>query len=351
MITLFGRNAGFYEVNEPALSRIFRPIWAELGTVHEHLAGTLTDTHDPQIRAIADFLLEAPGKRLRPALVLLSAGAAGGAGTGTPESRLASVKIAAAVELIHMASLVHDDLIDDAAVRHHRASVHAQWGKRASVYVGDYLCAKAFRLVADCADPRLFAILGAQLSVTCEGELQQVIGRGDFHLSEHHCLAVTEKKTAALFGACCGAGAATAGGEARVCQALQGYGFHLGVAFQILDDCKDLLSDREQLGKLPGQDWLAGDVTLPLLYAMQHSGRYDELAPARSRHAAEGCELARLGEIFQSSPAPVKIAQLIGSHLEQADRQLGPLVDSEFKESLRQLANHLTASLSGILAR
>jgi geranylgeranyl pyrophosphate synthase len=182
--------------------------------------------------------------------------------------------VAAAVEIIHMASLVHDDLIDGAVVRHDRPSVHVRWGKRVSVAVGDYLCASAFRLVADCADPRLFAILGSQLCEMCDGEIQQVADRGDFTLSEHHCLAMIEKKTAALFSACCGTGAAAAASEPEACQALQEFGFQFGIAFQMLDDCRDLLADRGGLGKTPGQDLLAGDVTLPLLYTIPYCQGY-----------------------------------------------------------------------------
>jgi geranylgeranyl pyrophosphate synthase len=269
--------------------------------------------------------------------------------------------MAAAVELIHMASLVHDDLIDGAAVRHHRASVPAKWGPRVAVFVGDHLCAQAFQLVAGCGDPRLFAILGAQMVAMCEGELQQVVRRGDFSLGEHHCLAMIEKKTASLFQACCGAGAVAAGGAPKTCQGLQEFGFHLGIAFQLLDDCRDLLSDREKLGKSPGQDLRAGDVTLPLLYAMRHGGAVEEEGEKVGRAEGEKTlrpssvltfspSLARVGEAFRSSPAPGRIAELVESCVERARRELRPIVDSDFKRSLHLLADHMAASVSGILA-
>jgi len=351
MVTLFRKNACLHELNGSSLAQVFRPICGDLQAVQERLAETLGCTTDASVREIVDYLLESPGKRVRPALVLLSARAACGTGNGSPRLNGASINVAAAAELIHMASLVHDDLIDGATVRHHRASIQAKWGQRVSVAVGDHLCAKAFQLVADCADPRLFAILGAQLRAMCEGEIEQVVGRGDFGFSERRCLALVEKKTAALFGACCGAGAATTVGEPRVWKALQEFGFHFGIAFQILDDCKDLLSDQERLGKTPGQDVLAGDVTLPLLYAVWHCCRQDEEPLPLSRHACGDRELARIGVAFHSSPAPGKIRQLIGSYVARAQQQLQSIIASDCRDSLHQLADHLVVSMADVLVR
>ncbi len=222
MMKLSERNVRPHEVAEPNLTQVFRCVADDMQAVEKHLAATLKDTKDPLVRQIVDFLLESPGKRIRPALVLLSARAAG-AGTGTfsalgksactPFRRrkgyrllfggakrcLSPLNVAVAVELIHMASLVHDDLIDNGTLRHHRSTIHAKWGRKVSVFLGNHLCAKAFQLVAACADPRLFAILGSQLCAMCEGEIQQVAGRGDFRISARRCLAMTEKKTAALF--------------------------------------------------------------------------------------------------------------------------------------------------------
>jgi len=257
--------------------------------------------------------------------------------------------VAAAVELIHMASLVHDDVIDGAMVRHNRSSIHAKWGKRSAVAVGDYLCAKAFRLVADCGDPQLFAILGSPMSVMCEGELLQVLARGDLEFSEHHCLGIAEKKTAVLFGACCGAGAATTVSEATICGALQKFGFHFGVAFQILDDCRDLLSTQDGLGKAPGQDLLAGDVTLPLLYVIRDAWPCDEGPLQRGSLALGEWGLARISQLFRSSQAPAKVAQWIDSHVSRAKQELMFIADSDFRDSLHQLADHIAESTSCIL--
>ncbi len=352
MISSFGRkDARLHEGNGSSLSRILRPILSDLEAVQVHLAATLRDTNDRSVRQIVDFLLESPGKRMRPALTILSARAAHGKGNGSSGLGRASLNVATAVELIHMASLVHDDLIDAAMVRHHRPSVPAKWGKRVSATVGDHLCSKAFELVADCNDPRLFAILGSPLCAMCEGELLQVSWRGDFSLSDDRCLAVVEKKTAALFSACCAAGAITTSDDPLVCEALEKFGYHFGVAFQILDDCKDLLSDEKRLGKTPGQDLLAGDVTLPLVYLIRNFLRHGEKPVELSRRTVGEPELAQLGRAFHSSSAPGRIAQLIASQISRAGQQLESVPDSEFKVSLQQLTDHMAASISDILAK
>jgi heptaprenyl diphosphate synthase len=345
-----GENVCLHEKTRSSLARVFHPVSRDMQAMQERMAATLTDTQNPSVREIVDFLLESPGKRIRPALVLLSARAACGGSSASFEVRRSSADVAAAVEIIHMASLVHDDLVDNAAVRHHRSSIHVRWSKRIAAMTGDYLFAKAFRLVADCGDPRLFAILGSPLCEMCHGEIQQVVGRGDFRLSESHCLAMVEKKTAALFGACCSVGAVTVMDEPGTCQALGDFGRHFGIAFQILDDCKDLVSDQEGLGKMPGQDLLAGDVTLPLLYALWYGCPCSEGPLQLSQRPISGRELARIGEAFHSSPAPARIARLIVSYVDRAKRAIRSVVDSDFKDSLHQLADDVAVSASRILA-
>jgi geranylgeranyl pyrophosphate synthase len=351
MTILSEKNTCAHKASREGLAQIFRPIFADLQLVDQHLGRILGDAREAAVREIVDFLLASPGKRIRPALVLLSARAADATMGGSCASRELAVKTGSAVELIHMASLVHDDLIDAATVRHHRASVNARWGRGVAIAFGDYLCSKALAQVAECEDPRVFAILGSELCAMCEGELWQVAGRTEFDWSERDCLAVIEKKTAALFRGCCHAGAWIGARDRDVCRALQGYGFHLGVAFQILDDCRDLLSDRADLGKTPGQDLLAGVVTLPLLYGMRHCGGNEEESLPRGGVAADTRELARIGDAFRASQAPVRIRRLIRSHIARAERQLQPIAESNFKDSLCRLADHIAVSVSDLLDR
>lgn len=351
MTILSQESARLDKAERPGLRHIFGPISADLQAVEARLAETLEGAKDAMVREIIAFLLAVPGKRIRPALVLLSAGAA--AGGARARNRLGNMPItlAAAVELIHMASLVHDDLIDGAAMRHHRASINARWGAGIAVALGDYLCSHAMSLVCECSDPRLFAILGSDLTGMCEGELLQVAGRTRLTLSERNCLSIIESKTAGLFGACCEAGVAVAAGEPQVRKALRQYGVCLGMVFQILDDCRDLLGDEADLGKKPGQDLLAGDMTLPLLYGT--AGGLPRSGPSRpfAEYGTAPGELTFVRDTFRSSPAFARVRQLVGTYIRQARAQLDVLRDSDFKESLQRLTDYMAASLSDILAR
>jgi octaprenyl-diphosphate synthase len=339
------------KVERHSLKQIFSPISCELQAVDECLADILGGVKDGAVREVVEFLLGSPGKRIRPALVLLSTGAVAGAARGSSVLRGVPIEVAAAVELIHMASLVHDDVIDGAAVRHHQPSINARWGAGTAIALGDYLCSHAMAMIAECGDPRLFAILGSDLSAMCEGELLQVAGRTRLARSERHCLDIVEKKTASLFGACCEAGASVAAGEPKVRTALQQAGVHLGIAFQILDDCRDLLSDEEDLGKEPGQDLLAGDMTLPLLYGIRYcrrgGGKRLPLAP----DAVGQGELTFISAAFRLSQAPARIRQLVASQVGRAKAHLDAVHDSDFKESLCRLIDYIAVSISDILMR
>ncbi len=334
----------------PRLRQIFAPVAADLQAVEVCLDRRLRASRDTTVREIVGSLRRSSGKRLRPVLVLLSSRAVSGISNGQPHTNQKPVWMAAAMELIHMASLVHDDLIDGASVRHHRSSVNARWGGAVSVALGDYLCARAFELVAECGEPQMFSHLGSSLSAMCEGEALQVMSRGDFSLPEQDCLAMVEKKTAALFAACCAAGALATGETTDMPEHLHRFGLHLGIAFQVVDDCKDLLADRETLGKEPAQDLLAGDVTLPLLFLLEEMGQH-------CRGILDGTEtvdtksLDRVRKAFPSSDALARTEKVIAFHRDQAKKELRPLTDSVFKRSLRLLADYVGRPVSEVLAK
>jgi geranylgeranyl pyrophosphate synthase len=352
MTTLSEHNVCVQEFDGGSLVQVFRSITADLQAVEERLVETLRGTEDADSREIIDFLLASPGKRIRPALVILSARVASATMNGRYRRRKRiCVDVAAAVELIHMASLVHDDLIDAAAMRHHRSSVNARWGGKVAVALGDYLCSKAFQLVVECDDPSLLGLLGSGLSTMCEGELMQVLGRDHLGPSESDCLATIERKTAAFFGACCGMGAAVVVSHLEVGSALQRFGQHVGMAFQILDDCRDLLCDQQKLGKRPAQDLLAGDATLPVLYLLRYCRESGlEWTNPGSGAVYEG-ELARIRELFYRSGGEARILRLIASHVSRAKGQLQRVADSDFRQSLCRLADHLATTATEILTR
>ncbi len=199
MTTLSVENARLKKLAEQRLERVFRPVSADLQAVDACLDRRLRSPQDAVVCEVVSSLLQSPGKRMRPALVFLASKAASGERDGHPALQRTRVAIATAMEPIHMASSVHDDFIDAASVRHHRSSVNARCGAGVSVALGDYFCASAFQLIAECEDPLVFSDLGSGLCAMCEGEMLQVLDRGNFALTERDRLAVVEKKTAALF--------------------------------------------------------------------------------------------------------------------------------------------------------
>ena len=351
MTILSTDNAHFPGLAEGRLRQIFRPIAADLKAVAQCLSHRLETSRDDTVDEVLSSLRHSPGKRLRPALVLLAHQAARTMCDARAGSERSPVQVAAAMELIHMASLVHDDFIDDAPVRHHRSSVNARWGGAVSVALGDYLCAGAFQLIAECGDPQMFVHLGSALCAMCEGEMRQVMSRGDFALSEQDCLAVVEKKTAALFAACCAAGARAAGAEEATLERLRRFGGHLGIAFQVLDDCRDLLSDQTLLGKKPAQDLLVGDVTLPVVLLLEEAGLdHEALAPVDPQlTGAQSLDGVR--KAFHDSGAAARTGQRVRLCIDRATQELQPVAESESKRSLCLLANFMGESASEILAR
>ena len=174
--------------------------------------------------------------------------------------------VAAVTEMIHMATLVHDDVLDEADVRRRGATVNHLWGNETAVILGDYLISNAFHLCSTVGDPAINLALGNVTNTLCEGELVQLHHRDDYSIDERLYLEIVERKTASLIGECCRLGAMLSGGDERTCKALQNFGRLLGVAFQIQDDLLDLIGDQALVGKSLGKDLDKGKLTLPLIY-------------------------------------------------------------------------------------
>ncbi|HVL42256.1 MAG TPA: polyprenyl synthetase family protein, partial [Brevundimonas sp.] len=225
----------------------------------------------PVIPLLADHLVSAGGKRLRPLLTLASARASGATGEIT-----AAVKLAAAVEFIHTATLLHDDIVDASDLRRGKTAAHLIWGAPSSVLVGDFLFARAFELMVETGQMRALGILARASSVIAEGEVLQLTRAHDLNLDQETYLRIISAKTAELFAAAAESGAVGAGaGEAAV-QALRDYGLNLGLAFQLADDALDYGGLSEDLGKNAGDDFREGKVTMPLLVAAARTrGRED----------------------------------------------------------------------------
>ena len=227
----------------------------------------------PLIPELAGHLIAAGGKRMRPMLCVAGAIAASGQ-TDVPEDAL---KLAAAVEFIHSATLLHDDVIDKSDKRRGRDTANALWGNEASVLVGDFLFARAFELMVETGDLAVLGMLSSASARITEGEVKQMtmVGAPDSPLADY--LSVITNKTAILFAAAAEAGGRVGGGNADLCKALHTYGLHLGMAFQICDDALDYEADPADMGKNAGDDFYEGKITLPVILAWQ-DGNTDERA-------------------------------------------------------------------------
>jgi len=246
------------------LETIYAPIIDDLGRVDLLIRDTL-DSDSDFIAELVKRVQLYGGKRMRPAMLLLAAQACGRI-TGDHE------RLAACIELIHVATLVHDDVLDDADKRRHVATVNAEWGTEASLLLGDFLFTHAFQLAASVGSMDACRILGGATNRLCAGELHQVSRRGRFDLEEAEYLEVLTGKTAELFASACRLGAHYAGAPPACEAALTEYGRNLGVAFQIADDVIDLLGEEAVVGKPVGSDLRKQKMTLPLIRLRDTAG-------------------------------------------------------------------------------
>jgi octaprenyl-diphosphate synthase len=286
----------------------------------------------PMVEEIAAYLIEAGGKRLRPLLVLLCAKASGYQGND-------HVKLAAVIEFLHTAMLLHDDVVDESVLRRGRTTVNAEWGNAPSVLVGDFLHSRAFEMMVDIGNIRVMEILSKATNVIAEGEVQQLSFIRNPATTEVEYMEIITRKTAMLFQAAAQAGAVLAGANEETEHALRDYGLHLGIAFQMVDDQLDYLGTPGELGKNIGDDLAEGKVTLPLIIAMRN-GQPEQKAFVENAIRNGGVE--NLPEMIQL----VKATDALKYTFEQANTErceamacLSNVADSEFRDSMSTLIN------------
>ena len=238
-------------------AELFAPIGRDLEAVERILRQTL-ETSQPGVARLVSHLAHYRGKRLRPALLLLTAKACGGVNP-------AHHTLAAVVEMIHTATLVHDDVLDDATVRRHASTINAGWGNQASILLGDWLFTHAFHLTSS-VDARACRLIGETTNRLCAGELHQICERGNLDLSEDAYFDIIDGKTAELTACCCRLGALYAGASEETIDRLARYGRYLGLAFQIADDLLDLVGEERAVGKSLGTDLHQQKLTLPIIW-------------------------------------------------------------------------------------
>jgi octaprenyl-diphosphate synthase len=242
------------------LERLYDPVAAELAEVEEILRRELRSDY-PYVDELAQHSFRLGGKRLRPALVLLAAKAAG-------TIRREHLVLAAVMEMIHTATLVHDDVLDQANVRRHLDTVNARWGNESSVLLGDYLFTHSFYLASTLGTTYACQTIGKATNIVCEGELRQNGSRGDYDLSEAEYLDIIGAKTAELCSCCCRLGAHYAAADHEIEESLARFGRYLGIGFQIVDDLLDILGDETTTGKSLGTDLEQRKPTLPLIHVL-----------------------------------------------------------------------------------
>lgn len=250
----------------PALATVCEPIAADLEKVCRIFDDELF-SELPIVNELCDHVRQYRGKMLRPALLLLSGRACGGITDG-------HLTLAAVVEMVHMATLVHDDVLDEADLRRRRPTINRLEGNEAAVLLGDYLISHAFHLCSSLDSQDASQIIGATTNTICEGELQQVHHRGDFGLTVDHYLQIITRKTASLTGTCCRLGAHFAGADDDAVRSLENYGLDVGIAFQITDDVLDIVGSEKRMGKTLGRDLEKSKLTLPVIHCL-HEGNGD----------------------------------------------------------------------------
>lgn len=318
------------------LKELYQPIEKQLIQIEDLLRSSLEKSGRESILEINNYVLAASGvKRLRPALVILS----GMAASQNSKTKNQLIQIAAGIELIHIASLIHDDVIDHADFRHNKPTINTKFGENLSIILGDYLYSIAFQLVSHCRNINILDCISSATKEMCEGEMIQICERNNISLLKKQYILIIKKKTAALFAASSETGAIVSGCSKKTRLALRKYGLNFGIAFQITNDCLDLIGNDVKLGKPAGTDFRMGELTLPLLNLLFYSKDKKKIKNLLRLHDQESFQ--EIKKRFLDSPAFLKTKENIGSYLNESKKNLIELPESGFKQSLSSLVDYL----------
>lgn len=292
------------------------------------------DTGVPLVKQVSRYIISAGGKRLRPALLLLMSGALGYSG----QQRF---NLAAVIEFIHTATLLHDDVVDESTLRRGRPTANESFGNPASVLVGDFLYSRAFQMMLEAHDMRVMEILADATNVIAEGEVLQLMNMHDATLDEAAYLRVIRSKTAKLFEASTRLAAVLAGASEAVETSCATYGQALGTAFQVIDDVLDYAGDANETGKNLGDDLREGKTTLPLILAMQR-GRPEQAALIRAAiEAGDASQLDRIVAIVRETGSLDATRTAAANEAQRAIDALSSIPSNSYTEGLLQLAAQL----------
>ena len=313
---------------------IYEPVHQELGQVVAALQRLASEAPSVESELLRHALADG-GKKLRPSLTLLAA-------QFHPHAHHSPVVMATAVELLHVASLIHDDTVDDSAIRRGRATLSSLWGSKVAVLLGDYVFATSATYVCDTGNIRVIRRFSEAIIELAKGELSEQFSTHNWNQSIADYEERTYNKSASLFCTASESGAVLSGAPEPICQALKAYGYHLGMAFQIMDDVLDFLGTEAELGKPVGNDLLHGTLTLPALLFVQ---RYpDDGVVQRLREGGrDPADLQRVVEMVRNSPV---VDEAIGIAHGYRDRALQAMRDVEAnraRHSLEELAAYVTS--------
>jgi octaprenyl-diphosphate synthase len=329
---------------EDALSTLIGLLRADMDACNRTIV-TRMDSPVALIPQLAAHIVAAGGKRLRPLLTLASARLCGYPGDG-PGAR--HVKLAACVEFIHTATLLHDDVVDESLLRRGLPSANAVFGNQSSVLVGDFLFARAFQLMVEDGSLVVLSILSRAAATIAEGEVLQLATQNDLSTSEARYLDVVRGKTAALFAAACEVGPVVADRPKREAAALAEFGMHLGIAFQLVDDALDYAADQAVLGKTVGDDFREGKITLPVLVAYQAGDTADREFWRRTIEASQQNEadLDRALHLMESCGAIRATLDRAAAFIVAAKAALTPFPDSTLRRALLDVADYTVSRAS-----
>jgi octaprenyl-diphosphate synthase len=319
------------------MERVSALIQGDMQAVEERFRKNLA-SDVPLIGQVGEYLLSSGGKRIRPMLLLLAARLCNYTGNH-------HLELAAVIEFIHSATLLHDDVVDSAELRRGNLSANAVWGNEASVLVGDFLSAKSFSVMVGCNSLKILQLLSDTTTQMAEGEVQQLLNTADLKVDEARYLGVIRDKTAILIAAACQVGAVLAAATPVQEDALREFGLEIGTAFQLMDDALDYVATQQEFGKARGHDLEEGKMTLPLIYAygQANPAERDEIARIVELDELSETDLERVCALIEAYNGIEYTRQRAAERIHLAKAQLEIFPDCEARDALFVLADYVVA--------
>ncbi|MDR2982632.1 MAG: polyprenyl synthetase family protein [Puniceicoccales bacterium] len=319
-----------------ASEAFFSPLRGHIKALDDFLFQQINE-FEPAVQQLVRYTFEHRGKRLRPGLVFY-------AGWTGREPSLDTIRAAAIVELVHLATLVHDDILDEASLRHNSLTVTAKYGQHSAVLLGDALFAQALKLASDYPTTEVCRLVATATRQVCSGEICQTFDRGNTMLPMEQYFRIIQMKTAELFEVSCQLGAHFAFGEKAYTEACSLFGRHLGIAYQIFDDIADFAGDEADIGKTLGTDLASGKFTLPTLLYLRTLKEADAKALADSLRKNE-IPLSKLAASLKAARIPAECVEVFENELGKAETALAPHKDKPSVQLLLQIAEYIKSQL------